>query len=84
MNSELTIFHLNKMKYLQSHFYVFCYVIFPLYFQENIMTTSYCAAAYLKSKNFQKKVYVLGSTGITQELDKANIQHLPVGVSTFL
>lgn len=48
------------------------------------MTTSYCAAAYLKSKNFQKKVYVLGSTGITQELDKAHIQHLPVGVSTFL
>lgn len=64
--------------------FIMSVIIFPLFFQENIITTSYCAAAYLKSKNFQKKVYVLGSTGITQELDKANIQHLPVGVSIFL
>lgn len=46
---------------------------------ENIISTSYCAAAFLKAQNFQKKVYVLGGTGITQELQNANIEHLPVG-----
>ncbi|GFT08092.1 glycerol-3-phosphate phosphatase [Nephila pilipes] len=46
---------------------------------ENIISTSYCAAAYLQSLNFKKKVYVLGSSGITAELEKINIPHLPIG-----
>lgn len=82
MNNDLTIFNFNFIS-MCSVLFIISVIIFPLFFQENIITTSYCAAAYLKSKNFQKKVYVLGSTGITQELDKANIQHLPVGVSIF-
>ncbi|GIZ03392.1 4-nitrophenylphosphatase [Caerostris extrusa] len=48
---------------------------------EDLISTSYCAALYLHSLNFKKKVYVLGSSGITSELDKFNISHLPIGVS---
>ncbi|CAL1288217.1 unnamed protein product [Larinioides sclopetarius] len=44
-----------------------------------IVSTSYCAAAYLQSINFKKKVYIFGSTGIAAELDKAGISHLPIG-----
>lgn len=48
-------------------------------FLDNIFSTSYVVAAYLKSKDFKKKVYVIGTTGITQELDNANIRYLPIG-----
>lgn len=49
-------------------------------FQEEVLTTSYLAAIYLKEQNFNKKVYVVGSTGITQELDNVDIKYLPIGV----
>ncbi|GBM89981.1 Glycerol-3-phosphate phosphatase [Araneus ventricosus] len=46
---------------------------------DTFVSTSYCAAAYLKSMNFKKKVYIFGSTGLAAELDKVNIPHLPIG-----
>ena len=41
------------------------------------------AAAYLEEVGFDKSklVYVVGSTGITQELDDVGIKYLPIGVS---
>lgn len=46
-----------------------------------IVSTAFLAAKYLKSKNFNKKVYVIGTTGITQELDNVGIRHNVVGVN---
>ena len=46
---------------------------------EEIYSSSYAAAAYLKSKNFptdgSKKVYVVGEVGIMEELTLAGIPH---------
>ena len=50
--------------------------------QEDVFNPSYLAALYLQNLNFDKKVYVFGSKGISQELDEAGIRHLGVGVST--
>ncbi|KRT81634.1 hydrolase [Oryctes borbonicus] len=47
--------------------------------KEEIMTTSYLAANYLKEINFDKKVYVVGSKGITSELEEVNIKYSPIG-----
>lgn len=43
---------------------------------EEIYSSSYAAAAYLESINFNKKVYVIGETGILEELDLKGIRHL--------
>ena len=50
--------------------------------QEEIIGTAYLAAAYLEEVGFDKSklVYVVGSTGITQELDDVGINYLPIGV----
>lgn len=50
------------------------------YLQDNILCTSYLTACYLQDIGFKKKVYVVGSKAITDELDAAGIQHLDVGV----
>ncbi|XP_076031283.1 glycerol-3-phosphate phosphatase isoform X3 [Oratosquilla oratoria] len=47
--------------------------------QEEIVGASYVMAQYLKQKQFNKKVYVIGTSGITRELDNVNIKHTEVG-----
>eukprot|EP00899_Mesostigma_viride_P024363 jgi/Mesvir1/5110/Mv15269-RA.1 len=44
--------------------------------EDEIFSSSFAAAAYLKGINFQKKVYVIGEVGIQKELDLAGIRHL--------
>jgi len=48
---------------------------------EEIIGTAYLAASYLQDSGFDrsKKVYIVGSSGITQELDDVGIQYLPIG-----
>ncbi|KAK6630255.1 hypothetical protein RUM43_014954 [Polyplax serrata] len=47
--------------------------------KENILCTSFLAAKYLKSLNFNKKVYLIGNQGLVKELQKANIKHTDIG-----
>jgi len=51
---------------------------------EEIIGTAYLAATYLNDSGFDKnkKVYIVGSSGITQELDDVGIQYLPIGPDT--
>lgn len=44
-----------------------------------MISTAYLAAQYLKQINFEKKVYIVGSTGISQELDLIGIKNTGVG-----
>jgi len=44
-----------------------------------MISTSYLAAQYLKKQNFNKKVFIVGSTGVSRELDEAGIAHTGVG-----
>eukprot|EP00958_Prasinococcus_capsulatus_P002778 scaffold237_cov421-Prasinococcus_capsulatus_cf.AAC.19 len=44
--------------------------------EEEVFSSSFAAAAYLKFINFEKKVYVVGEEGIQQELDLAGIKHI--------
>ena len=41
---------------------------------ENIFSSSFAAAAYLESIKFDGKVYVVGETGIGEELDLLGIK----------
>lgn len=46
---------------------------------EELFLTSYSTAVYLDSLNFQKKVFVVGMSGISRELQKVGIDSFGVG-----
>ncbi|XP_053984504.1 glycerol-3-phosphate phosphatase [Hylaeus volcanicus] len=46
---------------------------------DEIVCTSFLAAVYLKDKKFDKKAYVVGSVGITKELEAEGIKHCGIG-----
>ncbi|XP_054267945.1 glycerol-3-phosphate phosphatase-like [Macrosteles quadrilineatus] len=47
--------------------------------KEEIVSTAHLTANYLKSQNFNKKVYIVGSSGIAKELDNVGIKNFGVG-----
>lgn len=47
--------------------------------QDEILSTAYLVAHYLKGIGFTKKVYLLGSNGIGEELKAVGIRHIGVG-----
>jgi phosphoglycolate phosphatase len=44
-----------------------------------LFPTSFSAASYLKSNGFKKKVYIIGSKGIQDELEKVGIESIGIG-----
>jgi ribonucleotide monophosphatase NagD (HAD superfamily) len=46
-----------------------------------VLTTSYLTACYLQDIGFKKKVYVVGTSGISRELNVLGIRNFGVGVS---
>ncbi|XP_045617524.2 glycerol-3-phosphate phosphatase [Procambarus clarkii] len=46
--------------------------------KEEIVSASYVMAQYLEQLNFSKKVYVVGTSGMTQELNEVGISHTGV------
>ncbi|EDV97849.1 glycerol-3-phosphate phosphatase [Drosophila grimshawi] len=47
--------------------------------EDSIISTAHATAAYLQRRHFSKRVYVIGSEGITQELDAVGIDHTSTG-----
>jgi len=47
--------------------------------ESGIISTAHATAAFLKRRNFSKRVFVIGSEGITKELDAVGIRHTKVG-----
>ncbi|KAH8370197.1 hypothetical protein KR093_002591, partial [Drosophila rubida] len=47
--------------------------------ENGIISTAHATAAYLKARHFNKRVYVIGSEGITRELDAVGIAHTGTG-----
>ncbi|XP_068618219.1 glycerol-3-phosphate phosphatase-like isoform X2 [Battus philenor] len=47
--------------------------------ENEILSTSYLVAHYLKSIGFKRKVYLIGSNGIGDELKAVGIEHVGVG-----
>lgn len=46
---------------------------------DEIVCTSFLTAVYLKEKQFNKKVYIIGSVGIGNELEAVGIKHCGIG-----
>uniref|UniRef100_A0A7G3AS49 Putative phosphoglycolate/pyridoxal phosphate phosphatase family n=1 Tax=Lutzomyia longipalpis TaxID=7200 RepID=A0A7G3AS49_LUTLO len=47
--------------------------------RDGIISTAYLVAQYLKTQNFTKTAYVVGSTGVAQELDAVGIKNIGIG-----
>lgn len=54
------------------------YIVFL--FQDEILSTAYLVAHYLKGIGFRKKVYLIGTNGIGEELKAVGIRHTGIGV----
>ncbi|KAF2354629.1 HAD-superfamily hydrolase subfamily IIA, partial [Trinorchestia longiramus] len=52
--------------------------------KENIVSSAYVAALHLQQLDFKKKVYLLGTTGIAQELDAVGVEHFGSGPEPLL
>lgn len=51
--------------------------------KEEIVSPSYVMAQYLKQQDFNKKVYIIGSSGMTEELEEVGISHTGVAPEPF-
>lgn len=86
-NVEL-LFHVQKDSYLSliPGLYTLEWLVFPVDLigifcaQEEIVSSSFVMAQYLKQQGFNKKVYVVGTSGMTAELDNVGIAHTDIGV----
>lgn len=47
--------------------------------KKEIVSTAYLTALYLSEIGFKKKAYIIGTKGISQELDQVGIKHFGVG-----
>lgn len=55
--------------------------------EDGIISTAYAAAKYLQKRKFDKKVYLIGSPGIAEELKSVGIEYFGLGpdaMSTYL
>lgn len=55
-------------------------MLIAILFQEEILSTAFLVAHYLKGIGFTKKVYLIGSNGIGDELKAVGIRHIGIGV----
>lgn len=49
--------------------------------EDEILSTAYLTAEYLKGIGFNKTAYVVGSEGLAMELDRVGIKNVGIGVS---
>ncbi|CAH1389961.1 unnamed protein product [Nezara viridula] len=52
--------------------------------EDEILSTAWLTAKYLKNINFSKKVYVIGGTAVKEELDAFGIENIGVGPDNYM